>query len=282
VIANQQAPSSPIRLGVFGSIRQHPFLAAAPVLLFVVVALALGYQRQPTYTATARLSVGALYSSNVAAVPGVLQATESLAGGFARAIDATAVTQDTARRLGTSPTAVDGRLTATPIPDSPLIKISATGTSVTEAEQVANAASQSLVAYVGTQNSRSTDTSSIFKDFRSAALAYSRDQETVRRLSRAYANSRNPRLKSQLNQAEADAQTSLLRRESLRASYENGVQGVSGSPKLTIFSSASGASSDRFRFLQILLFIAVVAGLAVGAALATMRANRRLADLHYE
>jgi uncharacterized protein involved in exopolysaccharide biosynthesis len=42
------------------------------------------------------------------------------------------------------------------------------------------------------------------------------------------------------------------------------------------FSTASGATSDRSRKLQLLVFVGLLGGLAAGAALALLRAARDL------
>ena len=65
----------------------------------------------------------------------------------------------------------------------------------------------------------------------------------------------------------------LLRREALRASYLNLVQGTSSAPAVDEFSRATTATSDRFRMLQIMLFLGLVAGLAAGMALALLRTH---------
>ena len=64
----------------------------------------------------------------------------------------------------------------------------------------------------------------------------------------------------------------LLRREALRASYLNLVQGTASTAGVETFSRATSAASDRVRMLQIMVFLGLVAGVAAGMALALFRA----------
>ena len=55
------------------ALRRHWIVATVPVIVLVAVALVLGLERAPRYTATANLSVGRIYISNPAGVSGVLR-----------------------------------------------------------------------------------------------------------------------------------------------------------------------------------------------------------------
>ena len=138
-------------IGVLGALRRHWIVAIVPVIVLVGVAAALGLQRTPRYTATASLSVGRIYINNPAGVSSVLEATKSLASVYSRSIRSTAVLQDTERRLGEGSLGASDQVTATPIPQSPLIRISAESSSARRAVALATAASGALAAYVGRQ-----------------------------------------------------------------------------------------------------------------------------------
>ena len=154
-------------IGVLSALRRHWIVAILPVIVLVGVAAALGLQREPRYTATASLSVGRIYVNNPAGVSSVLEATKSLASVYSRSIRSTAVLQDTERRLGDGSLGASDRLTATPIPESPLIRISAESSSARRAVALANAASGALAAYVGSQG-RSDEDSAILAGYRQA------------------------------------------------------------------------------------------------------------------
>ena len=98
-VESVNTPAAP-PIGVLSAVRRHWIVATLPVILLVGAAVALGLERPPRYTATANLSVGRIYVDNPAGVSGVLEATQSLAAVYSRAIRSTAVQTETARRFG--------------------------------------------------------------------------------------------------------------------------------------------------------------------------------------
>jgi capsular polysaccharide biosynthesis protein len=254
------------------AVRRHWFVALLPVILFVAGAVVLGTKRPPRYTTTANLSVGHVYLSNPAGIPTILDATESLAAVYSRAIGSAAVLRDTRTRLrNQNSPPVSGSLNATPIPDSPLIKVSAVSSSPRAAIALANAAASSLADYVNGQVRDNDNSVPLADRYRKAALQYRQRVDTRNRMTRRYARDRTPKNKDALDRAAAAADTALLAREALRASYENAVQGGTSSIGVDVFSFASAASSDRSKKMQLYVFIGLLGGLAAGAALALLR-----------
>ncbi len=134
------------------AVRRHWVIALVPVILLVAVALVLGLKRPVTYTTTANLSVGHVYVSNPVGIPTIIEATQSLASVYSRAINSSEVVQDARRRLRREHgPPVSGSLAATPIPQSPLIKVSAQSPSRSGAIALANAAAAALAAYINRQ-----------------------------------------------------------------------------------------------------------------------------------
>src|SRR5262249_11700645 len=127
--------------------RRHWFLALLPVLLFVGGAVALGIKRPPRYKATANLSVGHVYVSNPTGIATIIDATQALAAVYSRAIHSGEVVQGTRSRLGER-SSVSGSFNATPLPDSPLIKVTAESPSASGAVALANASADALTVYV--------------------------------------------------------------------------------------------------------------------------------------
>jgi Capsular polysaccharide biosynthesis protein len=93
-----------------------------PTLLLVGAAIALGTTRAPNYTAETRLTVGRLDVSSQA-VPGVVAANQSLAATYSRLVTAEGVVDPVAVRLGLSSGSVARALRASPIPESPIIRL---------------------------------------------------------------------------------------------------------------------------------------------------------------
>ena len=259
-------------IGVLSALRRHWIVATLPVIVLVGAALALGLNRPPRYTATATLSVGRIYVNNPAGVSGVIEATQSLASVYSRAIRSSAVQQETARRLGEGSLRASDQVSATPVPDSPLIKVSADSWSARGAVALATAASGALAGYVERQG-RSDQDAVILSEYQSAERRYRKRVAQRRQLARRYKADPTPENKAARDRASVPISVALLRREALRASYLSLVQGTTSTPAIEMFTRAS-ATSDRFRMLQIMLFLGLIAGLAAGMALALLRAYR--------
>lgn len=261
----------PLRPGE--ALRAHWPIVLASVVVFVALAVVLGMRRQPEYTAQARLSVGRIFVDNAAAVPGVLQASQSLASNYSRAIGATAVVRRARQLAGVN----DGSIAATPLPGSTLITVSGRAGSARSAIRLANAGSAALIEYVGGQSHTGLDAQVALTRFRYAALNYQRRVEAATELKRTFAADPTSVTQDDLDRASAAVQAARLRRDAVASAYQTLVEGATSSPTLEPFSRATGAASDRRRKLEILVFIGLVAGLAVGGALAMVHITRRAA-----
>jgi uncharacterized protein involved in exopolysaccharide biosynthesis len=253
--------------------RRHWFLALLPVLLFVGGAVALGIKRPARYKATANLSVGHVYVSNPTGIATIIDATQALAAVYSRAIHSGEVLQDTRRRLGEG-SSVAGSFNATPLPNSPLIKVTAESSSARGAVTLANASADALTLYVNKQVRDNSASTTLAQRYRDASLEYRQALDERDRLSRRFERVQTRANKAARNRAEAAADTALLRREALQASYQQAVQGGTASVSMETFSRAAGATSDRKSMMQILVFVGLLGGLAAGAALALLRAAR--------
>ncbi len=269
---NSAAPGSQL----LRAARRHWFLALLPVLLFVGGAVALGIKRPARYEAQANLSVGHVYINNPAGIATIIDATQALAAVYSRAIHSGEVLQDTRRRLGEG-SSVSGSFNATPLPNSPLIKVTAKSSSARGAIVLANSSADALALYVNKQLRDNSASSTLSDRYRDASLKYRQALDDRNRLRRRYQRDETRANKEARDRAAAAADTALLRREALRASYEQAVQGGSASVGIESFSRASGATSDRRSMMQILVFVGLLGGLAAGAALALLRAAR---DIH--
>jgi hypothetical protein len=265
---------SRLRIGTIQAIRRYPILAILPVFFFVAAGVAIGLGRAPTYTATAEVSVGRISTTTPTGIPGVIEASRALASTYARAIDASAVVNAAAKSVNRPPGAIKATVNATPIPESPLIKVTATGATTGEAVRTANAASKALIDYVGRLNRTESELERVATRFRVAAFEYSRRQDVLDRLQRS-ADNGSTSARDGLVKARAELSSARLERDSLQATYTTLQQSGTAAPTLEVFSLADGAESDRAETVQILGLIGLIAGLLAGAGLATVRANRR-------
>jgi capsular polysaccharide biosynthesis protein len=270
-IENRVAPAAS---GLLTAVRRHWITALIPVVLLVAAAVQVGLERTPQFTATANVAVGSVFVDSPVGIASALQGTESLASVYSRLIDANAVTEGTSRRLARDSLPESGTVSATPIAESPIVKITARAASARQAIALANAASSALVAHINRERSADDDANAIASLYSRAALRFRGRADLRNRLTARY--KRNPTTANRLarDRAAAAADTALLLRDGLLARYQTAVQGVTVTPPLRVLTSATEATSDRYTTLQILVFVGLLGGLAAGAALALLRTPR--------
>jgi hypothetical protein len=277
VITEERIPARPSRVGVLQAIRRYPLLVIVPMLVLGAVGAALGYARKPTYEASAELAVGQLNVADPAAVGVVVQATQTLAGVYARLIDAGGLQERVLRNVGRN--AAGSTIAATPIPGSPLVRVTATADSAGVAVDVANGASRALKDYAAQYADTRGRSRTISRRVRASVLAVGRQQDRVDQARQAFGSSPSTANRRRLNEAEADLEGAKLLRDALRINYQVAQQNARLTPPLRTFRVAEGATSDRRHTMELLGLIGLVAGVALGAALATARLNRRVARL---
>jgi hypothetical protein len=277
MIQEERTRNRPAPVGVLPAVRRYPAMVIVPMVLLAALGAALGYVRAPTYQATAQLAVGELNVSDPAAIGSVVQATESLASVYSRRIDATEVRKAISREVGN--TSAAATVSATPVPDSPIVRVSAESADRDTAIRVANAGAEALTEHAQRLGEPAGGSESVFEEYREASVEASELQARVRELERRFGSNPSAADQETLNDAEADYETAKLRQEGLRLNYQSSQQTARSTPALSTFSLASAADSDRRQAMQVLLLLGLIAGAVIGAALATFRLNRRVARL---
>jgi hypothetical protein len=173
-------------MGVLTALRRHWLTALLPFVLLVGAAIELGLRRTPQYTATADLSVGTIFVTNPIGIASAIQGTESLAAVYSRVVHADAVDADTARRLAERSLPNAGRVSATPIAESPMLRLTAVASSERQAVALANAASAALADYVNDEAQSQNDATVLSRRYRRAALRYRQSLRVKSRLARRY------------------------------------------------------------------------------------------------
>jgi capsular polysaccharide biosynthesis protein len=260
------------QVGVLEAMRWHWRLVLIPVVLLVAAGLALGLFRAPVYTATANLSVD-FGAQNPSSLSGSVTAAQALAESYARSVDATPVVLQVSRKTGIPRDRVASQMSASPIPDSTVVKVSGTAGSAETATTLANVAATALTRYIATLNGTRQGSAPVLAQFRQAESVYQDrlgHQEEL--AARVEANPSDETAARELQQARVKTQVALLKKNSVGELYGASQQAYVA--PLRFLNVASSASSDRLSRLQLLGFIGLVAGLAVGAALATVKANR--------
>ncbi|MBA2580268.1 MAG: hypothetical protein H0V03_05435, partial [Thermoleophilaceae bacterium] len=263
----------PPLVGAWSAVRRHWLLASLPALLLALAAVAIAFQRDPAYTAQVRLNVGRL-DIGAQSIPGLVQGSQALASAYSRVIDAQPVVKPVAAKTGSTPDDVAERLSASAIPESPLLYVEAKGESAGEAVEMANLASAALIEHVTTLSRASSDGPRLLREFRAASRSFEGLVAKRRRLDAAVERSPSERNRGAAEKVRADLEAANLRTRTLSSLYQTSQQGQSATTLLQVLSPATGADSDRNSLLQRLLFLALIAGAASGVALAVVRANR--------
>jgi hypothetical protein len=243
-------PPSPLQ-----AIARHPFLTLLPILLMVAGAVAFGLERKPIFTSEARVGVGEL-SPSAQTVAGIVEANQQLASAFSRAIDAQRVLTPVARELDVTTAEVERRLDATPVPESPVLVVSGAGPSKAEAVALTQVGMSALVRYIRALGDTDAEAERLLREL----------TEARREVERLRAETLEPAASPELEAAE-------LRAQSLRAQYLDTTQSPGATP-ITVLNPAESATNDRRKVLQLAIVVAVLGGIAVGAALATLREGR--------
>jgi hypothetical protein len=250
------------------AVRRYPLHAAIPLVACLLLALVLATFREPVYTAKAQLGIGRIDVATYS-IPGFVTASHDLAAAYSRALETTAVTRPLARRLGTSPGEVDAQLSASPVPESPVIVITATGSSEREAVELANAAKTALTDYVTRLNRSNPDSARLLRQFERASLRLEMARQ-ARDAAQASMASAGSETLDELNARVAKAQLEV---KTLNGLYQASQEGQAATDVIQVLSPANSAYSDSRAFLQRLLFVGLVAGLIAGAGVALLRAR---------
>jgi hypothetical protein len=247
---HEREPPSP-----FQAVLRHPFITLFTILIFVAGAAVFGMTREPTWTSEARLGVGELSPSTQSA-PGIVEANQQLASAYSRAINAERVLTPVSRELGITNPEVNRRLTATPIPESPVLTVSGTGSTQQDAVAIAQVGTSALVRYIRELGDRNPEAERLLGELTEAR------REVLQLQSQTLLGEQNPEL---------DA--AKLRAKSLETQYLETTQRAGATP-ITELNPAEGATNDRDRVLRLALVIGALGGIAVGAVLATLREGR--------
>jgi hypothetical protein len=266
------APRPPV--GPASAVARHPIIFLLVLLLCAGGGVALGITRKPIYTAEARLNVGSTDISNNA-LPSYVVATQTLAANYSRAIDSQQVVTPLARSLHRSPEWITAHISASPVPESSVIRVEARGPDSATSSELANDASRSLARYASGLEVNGAANDALLKGYRAAVLDQTRAEQARRSLVRRYSAAPTANLRSALRQATATLRTAQLRVDALGSQYQNSQQQERTTSVVQPLTSAAVGHSDFRSALAVRAFTGAVAGLLLGAALVTLIANRR-------
>lgn len=273
-VAPSPAPAAeapPAGPGIGRAVARYPLAVALPVSLLLCGALALGLAREPAYKTSTSLYVGKLDVSSQA-IPGYVTAATTLASAYSRIAESPQVLAPTAARLHVPYESLAGRVTATPVPESPVFRVTGEAPSEREAVALARTVTSVIGSYVARASTVSGGTGALLVQYRQAVMRAGRLRARVKGLQPG--GGRSTTSASELENAQVAAQTADLQVQTLGVQYSNSVQNARGAV-LTVLNPATRATSDRQSVLQRLAFIGFFGGLVIGLGLAVLLNNRR-------
>jgi uncharacterized protein involved in exopolysaccharide biosynthesis len=258
---------------VLTALRRHWLLVLVPLVVLTGLAVAAGVGREPEYTAKSLLSVGRVDAS-VGGLAGFTAASQSLSETYSRSVKSDAVIVEAAKKTNLSEAEVRGAIKARPVPQTPVFRVEAEASSARRAVAISVAVADALAAEANRRSRGSSNEGRILREYQAAAEVLEERESAASRAAEREARSGTASNVAALNRARAAAAAAKVRTDALREAYEQATQGKGAVALVDVIEPARGASSDRNRILQLLVFIGVVAGLAIGVGLALLRANR--------
>ncbi|MEA2474183.1 MAG: hypothetical protein QOE06_2098, partial [Thermoleophilaceae bacterium] len=182
---------------------------------------------------------------------------------YARSVDATPVLNSVSKRAGVTPLQAAQQMSATPVEQTPVVRIHATGSTPQEAQAVANATADALVRYAVQLNRANPDTPRLLKRF----VADSR------RLRVANAAVTRAKTGAARDRAQTEQDLALLQQRTDASLYGQSVAGDAATSLVQKLAPASLPKSDRTSVFQRLFLGAILAGALIGVGLALARAH---------
>ncbi len=282
--SGRAAPAAPPSLrSPFVAVVLHPILVVATIAATVAVAYNWASDQPSTYEAESTLVVGRIdVPSN--AVPGYVQANNTLAETYARFVGTDLHVADMAQLVETDVATIEGRgdIEASNVEQSAIIRIRTTPQVEEAAVELADLAALALIDLVGGVNDPGDTGDRLFDDHSEAAASVAAAQAVVEQLERDLifqlendltAAASNTEL--DLEQARADLAVRELNASTLAALYTESQQVRVGGELLRVLTESESQGSDRSSRVQLGVALGFLGGLALAVALAWAVTNAK-------
>lgn len=260
---------------VVRSLGRHRVLIFVCAVVLAALGAGFGALRAGTYTASATLQVGQV-NPNSPGFFGFVQSATDLATAFSRSITAESVLDTVHDRLGIGPNQAVDRLSAEPIPDSPIFRVIATGPNAASAIGLANVAGNAVVAYVTQSNTTDPDGDGLLASYHAASLRLAKVTAETGRAAGAYAAHPSVTTFAALLSARAQQAAEKLRTQSIAANYRESARNTTTTDLVSLLAAAATATSDHSSKIELYAFTGLLAGFVVGCAGAIALDRRKL------
>ena len=251
---------------VLASVLRHWYLVLLPMVLLAAAAVVIGLSREPTYTAESRLNVGGFNISSQS-IPGYAGGAYLLTNAYSRAVYGDPVLEPVGQQVGRSPRELSGMISASPVEDSPTIRLEVESKDPNEALEIANLTADRLQRHAITLARSNPDTRRLFIRFKETSREFAAAQRRAERARKA---------RRGVTPAETALELARLRKDSVAALYQTSLGGQATTNAVQLLSPARTAESDRDTVLERLLAAALLGGFAIGVALAYLRGRNRV------
>lgn len=264
------------------AVRGRWWLIAFCGLAVMAGGVAVGVKRSPVYTAESQLVVGRV-DLQTQSLPGYVEGAKSLAAAYSRIIVSDVIASRIARQLGLTLPQVRSRLSATPIPDGTIFRISGSGRSSSDAIRFTRAAvSQSQGYLQRLQTGRGREASRAFARFMRASRLVPGLQAEVGRLKALRTRGVGGVTTADVARADARRAAAQLQAETFGQMYQQArITPSSDFKGAEVITSAASATNDRMSVTERLGFAGLCSGLLLGLALAVLVAPRPRVMAHH-
>jgi capsular polysaccharide biosynthesis protein len=261
---------------MLSSLARNKVLILACAIVIAIAGVAFGLSRQRTFTASATLQVGQV-NPNSPGFYSYVASAEALATAFSRAVTAEPVLATIEQKLKLPPEKAAARLSAEPIPQSPVFRVIATGPSETDATRLANVTAAAVTEYESRSNSANPEAGSLLHEYSAASLALERARAKLSELeSTTRAAAKGKSNASAFAAAKSARDTAQTRLNAIAAAYTAAV--TSQAPRsglVSLVAGATSASDNRKSKVEAYGLIGLLVGVLAGCLLAVARDRRR-------
>ncbi|MDO9441094.1 MAG: hypothetical protein Q7T73_09415 [Beijerinckiaceae bacterium] len=228
---------------------------------------AAGLTRKPVYTSSVDVGIGTGGLSGNS-IPGYAQAVKALAANYSRTIQSPAIANEIARNAGVDPVVVVRQVSASPIPDSSIVRLTVTSDDPEAAISLANSAAATFAEVIDKQIGSATDLVPL-QQIKEAKLRVLEAQRTTRRL-KADGVSRN---NNRYLRAQAESESRNIRLRALTTRYEQS-RATSNSLTSEVVRVTRSAATDRRSVFMLYTVFGFLIGTVLAFALWNVFPNR--------
>lgn len=252
--------------GFWDVVRRHPFVIAFFMVVGACAGAATGYSRKPAYEASVSMVITQVNTNSANGLNGYASAAPQLADAYSRLATSRAVMAAVSEQLHSSRAQISKRLSAGPVPASPVFYLHAQGPDAQAAISLVNTASAELVRYIRQINQPSPGPGQVFAQYQTAAQKLQQAQSARDDAQAAYDALRTGENLSALLKAKAALQVAQVRTATLQTAYTNLTANNLAPTNLRMITPANSASSNRPAMIEKLVVVGGVAGLLFGMA----------------